>query len=53
MHAMIGRTADTDDESLKFVAQDVDFTQFYDSGAIASATVSSAILGAIVYALSF
>lgn len=54
MHAMIGRTADTADESLKFIAQEVDFTQFYDSGgAYASATMSSAILGAILYSLTF
>lgn len=53
VHAWIGRTADTSDESLKFIAQEVDFTQFYNSGAYASATVSGAVLGAILYSLAF
>ena len=54
MHAVIGRTADTTDESLKFEAQAVDFTQFYDeTGALASASFSGAVLGAILYSLAF
>ena len=53
MHAMVGRVADKSDETLKFETVDVDFTQFYDSGAIGTASFSAAALAAIIYSMTF
>ena len=53
MHAMVGRVADKADETLKFETIDVDFTQFYTSGAVQATSVGTAVLAAIVYALAF
>lgn len=53
MHAMVGRVADKADETLKFETIDVDFTQFYTSGAIQTTSVGTAVLAAIVYSLAF
>lgn len=52
MHAMVGRPADNADETLKFLAQTVDFSQFF-SGALSSASASAAVLGAIIYSMAF
>lgn len=53
MHAMVGRIADKSDETLKFETIDVDFTQFYDSGAFSTASVSATVLAAIIYSMAF
>lgn len=53
MHAMVGRVADKADETLKFATQDVDFTQFYTSGAIGTATYYASTLAAIIFSLNF
>ena len=52
MHAMVGRPQDNADETLKFLAQEVDFSQFF-SGALSSASASAAVLGAIIYTMAF
>ena len=53
MHAMVGRVADKADETLKFETQDVDFTQFYTSGAFGTATYYASTLAAIIFSLNF
>jgi len=53
MHAMVGRVADKADETLKFETQDVDFTQFYTSGAFGTATYYASTLAALIFSLNF
>ena len=55
VHAITGRVADTGDEALKFAAQDVDFTQFFDEDDSASSLVTSSLAAVAVtlYAITF